>query len=163
MSRPLDPAAKILSLEEVRDRLSPRARGEKTLALANGCFDVLHVGHIRYLEGAKQQADILLTAVNSDRSVTALKGQGRPIQPERDRAEIIAALRCVDYVVIFDEDTVVPVIQAVGPDVHCKGTDYTIDTVPEREAVRACGGRVAIVGDPKDHASSEILKRLRKT
>ena len=131
-----------------------------TIAFANGAFDLLHVGHIRYLEGAKREADRLVVAINSDKSVQLLKGPTRPILPEADRAELVAALRAVDYVVIFDEPTVTPLLELLKPDVHCKGTDYTIETVPERDTVRAYGGRIAIVGDPKDHSTSELLSRL---
>lgn len=137
-----------------------RARG-LTIAFANGGFDLLHVGHIRYLAGAKREADRLVVAVNSDASVRALKGPNRPILPEADRAELVAALRAVDYVVIFDEPTVTPLLELLKPDVHCKGTDYTVDTVPERETVRAYGGKIAIVGDPKDHSTSDLLSRLK--
>ena len=135
------------------------ARG-LTIAFANGGFDLLHVGHIRYLEGAKREADRLIVAINSDASVRGLKGPTRPILPEADRAELVAALRAVDYVVIFDEPTVAPLLELLRPDVHCKGTDYTVDTVPERETVRAYGGRIAIVGDPKDHSTTDLLSRL---
>jgi D-glycero-beta-D-manno-heptose 1-phosphate adenylyltransferase len=137
-----------------------RARG-LTIALANGGFDLLHVGHIRYLEGAKREADRLVVAINSDASVRALKGPSRPVLPESDRAELVAALRAVDYVVIFDEPTVAPLLELLKPDVHCKGTDYTVDTVPERETVRGYGGRIAIVGDPKDHSTTDLLSRLK--
>jgi D-glycero-beta-D-manno-heptose 1-phosphate adenylyltransferase len=140
--------------------LMDRARG-LAIALANGAFDLLHVGHIRYLEGAKREADRLVVAVNSDQSVRELKGPSRPILPEADRAELVAALRAVDYVVIFDEPTVTPLLELLKPDVHCKGTDYTVDTVPERDTVRGYGGRIAIVGDPKDHSTSDLLSRLR--
>lgn len=153
--------AKILSRREAVDRLGRKGRGGRTLALANGCFDLLHVGHVRYLQGARKEADLLLVAINSDASVRRLKGEGRPLQPEEDRAEILASLSAVDFVTIFEEDTVVPLIEALEPDVHCKGTDYTEETVPEREAVLSRGGRIAIVGDPKDHATSEMLRRLR--
>lgn len=139
-----------------------RAAG-RTVALANGCFDLLHVGHIRYLEGARAEADRLVVAINDDESVAALKGPGRPILPVSDRAELVAALRAVDYVVIFSGPTVVPLIEAIRPDVHCKGTDYTVDSVPERETVRSYGGRTAIVGDPKDHSTRDLLKRLGAT
>jgi len=152
--------SKILNRKEVASRLARRNRSGRRLSLANGCFDILHVGHIRYLESAKREADLLLVGINADASVRRLKGEGRPIQCEADRAEVIAALRCVDYVTIFPEDTVIPLIQTVAPDVHCKGTDYTEETVPEADAVRRAGGRVAIVGDPKDHDTSEILARL---
>jgi D-glycero-beta-D-manno-heptose 1-phosphate adenylyltransferase len=132
-----------------------------TIAFANGAFDLLHVGHIRYLEGAKREADRLVVAINSDKSVRGLKGSSRPILPEADRAELVDALRAVDYVVIFDEPTVTPLLELLKPDVHCKGTDYTVDTVPERETVRAYGGRIAIVGDPKDHSTTDLLSRLK--
>jgi len=137
-----------------------RAAG-RTIAFANGCFDLLHVGHIRYLQGAAAEADRLVVAVNDDQSVARLKGPGRPILRAADRAEIVAALRGVDYVVIFSEPTVTPQLQALKPDVHCKGTDYTIQTVPERDAVRAYGGRIAIVGDPKDHSTRDLVERIR--
>ncbi len=154
-------ASKILSRREAAERLARGARrGGETLALANGCFDLLHVGHVRYLQGAKREADLLLVALNADASVRLLKGEGRPIQPERDRLEIIASLACVDYVTLFEELTVAPLIGLLEPDVHCKGTDYTPETVPEREAVLRYGGRIAIVGDPKDHDSSAIIRRL---
>jgi D-glycero-beta-D-manno-heptose 1-phosphate adenylyltransferase len=137
-----------------------RARG-LTLAFANGAFDLLHVGHIRYLEGAKREADRLVVAINSDQSVRGLKGPSRPILADADRAELVAALRAVDYVTIFPEPTVTPLLELLRPDVHCKGTDYTVDTVPERDSVRAYGGRIAIVGDPKDHSTTDLLSRLR--
>jgi rfaE bifunctional protein nucleotidyltransferase chain/domain len=147
-----------------RDALVARAadaRGNgRTIAFANGCFDLLHVGHVRYLEAAAQQADLLVVAINDDDSVRALKGPGRPILDARDRAELVAALRCVDYVVVFPEPTVGPLLEALRPDVHCKGTDYSVDSVPEREIVKAYGGRVAIVGDPKDHSTRDLLARI---
>jgi rfaE bifunctional protein nucleotidyltransferase chain/domain len=129
-------------------------------ALANGAFDLLHVGHVRYLEAAREQADRLIVAVNDDPSIRRLKGPSRPVMPAADRAEIVAALRAVDYVVIFSEPTVAPLLELLRPEVHCKGTDYTEDTVPERDTVRAYGGRIAIVGDPKDHSTTEILKKV---
>ncbi len=137
-----------------------RAEGRR-IAFANGCFDVLHVGHVRYLEGARREADCLVVAVNDDASVRALKGDGRPVLPAADRAELVAALRAVEYVVIFPETTVARLLQLLKPDVHCKGTDYTADSVPERETVRAYGGRVAIVGDPKDHSTRDLFARIR--
>jgi rfaE bifunctional protein nucleotidyltransferase chain/domain len=137
-----------------------RARG-LSHAFANGCFDLLHVGHIRYLEAARREADRLIVAVNADDSVRRLKGDGRPILNEADRAELVAAIRAVDYVVIFGEPTVTPLLTLLKPEVHCKGTDYTVDTVPERETVRAYGGRIAIVGDPKDHSTRDLLARIR--
>ena len=137
-----------------------RAAG-RSVAFANGCFDLLHVGHVRYLQAAAAEADRLVVAINDDRSVSGLKGPGRPILTEADRAEIVAAVRGVDYVVIFSEPTVTPLLLALRPDVHCKGTDYTVDTVPERETVRGYGGRVAIVGDPKDHSTRDLLARIQ--
>lgn len=151
----------ILSRAELIDRVKhDRDRG-LTIAFANGGFDLLHVGHVRYLEGARREADRLVVAINSDASVRGLKGPSRPVLPEADRAELVAALRAVDYVVIFSEPTVASLIETLKPDVHCKGTDYTIDTVPERETVRAYGGRIAIVGDPKDHSTTDLLSRLK--
>ena len=128
--------------------------------MANGCFDVLHVGHVRYLAGARELGDVLVVGVNSDAQVARLKGAGRPILPEMERAEIVAALESVTYVTVFDEPTVEELLLALKPDVHAKGTDYTEDSVPERDVVRSYGGRVAIVGDPKDHSTSAILARL---
>ena len=133
----------------------------RTIAFANGCFDVLHVGHVRYLQGAAAEADRLVVAVNEDASVARLKGPGRPAMPAAERAEIVAALEAVDYVVTFAEDNVERLLQRIKPEVHCKGTDYTVDTVPERSIVKAYGGRTAIVGDPKHHASRDFLKRPR--
>jgi D-glycero-beta-D-manno-heptose 1-phosphate adenylyltransferase len=150
----------IVSRAELAELVN-RDRAQKlTIAFANGAFDLLHVGHIRYLDGAKREADRLVVAVNSDKSVRELKGPTRPILPEADRAELVAAVRAVDYVVIFEEPTVTPLLELLKPDVHCKGTDYTVDTVPERETVRAYGGRIAIVGDPKDHSTTDLLSRL---
>lgn len=143
-------------------QLVTRDRAQKlTIAFANGAFDLLHVGHIRYLEGAKREADRLVVAINSDQSVRGLKGPTRPVLPEADRAELVAALRAVDYVVIFSEPTVAALLEQLKPDVHCKGTDYTIDTVPERDTVRGYGGRIAIVGDPKHHSTTDLLSRLK--
>ena len=137
-----------------------RANG-RTLAFANGCFDVLHVGHVRYLADAKAQADRLIVAVNDDSSVRGLKGPGRPILEAAHRAEILAALESVDYVLLFSDPDVNRLLRLLKPDVHCKGTDYTPDTVPERETVLAYGGRIAIVGDPKDHSTVDLLARIR--
>jgi rfaE bifunctional protein nucleotidyltransferase chain/domain len=136
-----------------------RAAGE-SLTLANGCFDLLHVGHIRYLQAAKALGGKLIVAINSDESVRRLKGPGRPAMPEQERAEIIAALECVDAVVIFDDPDVRPLIRQIKPNVQVKGTDYTRDNVPERDEVVACGGRVEIVGDPKDHSTTELLGKI---
>ena len=135
-------------------------RAGRTVAFANGCFDVLHVGHVRYLEGAGREADRLIVAVNDDDSVRRLKGEGRPIMPAAARAELVAALRAVDYVVIFPDATVERLLRLLQPDVHCKGTDYTPETVPERAIVAAYGGRVAIVGDPKDHSTRGLVARV---
>ena len=146
---------------ELVRRIAEDRRAGRTIAFANGCFDLLHVGHVRYLEGARREADRLVVAVNGDDSVRALKGAGHPVMPEAARAELVAALRAVDYVVVFAEPAVDRLLRLIRPDVHCKGTDYTVDTVPEREVVRAYGGRVAIVGDPKDHSTSRLLARLR--
>jgi rfaE bifunctional protein nucleotidyltransferase chain/domain len=146
--------------QELIDRITADRREGRTIAFANGCFDLLHVGHVRYLQGARAEADRLIVAINSDASTRGLKGEGRPILDERARAELVAALECVDYVVIFDDPTVDRLLNLFQPDVHCKGTDYTAETVPERETVRAYGGRVAIVGDPKDHSTRELLAKL---
>lgn len=147
-----------------RDKLvevvgAERAAGH-TIALANGCFDLLHVGHVRYIQAAAAEADCLVVAVNDDENA-GRKGPGRPILGASDRAELVAALRGVDYVVVFPEPTVTPLLLLLRPDVHCKGTDYTADTVPERETVRSYGGRVVIVGDPKEHSTRDLLSRIR--
>ena len=136
-----------------------RAAGKK-IAFANGCFDLLHVGHVRYLRGAAAEADRLIVAVNDDRSVAGLKGEGRPILPASERAELVAALRGVDYVVVFGDPTVERLLRLLKPDVHCKGTDYTVESVPERAVVAGYGGRTAIVGDAKDHATRDLLRRI---
>jgi rfaE bifunctional protein nucleotidyltransferase chain/domain len=138
---------------------SARASGAR-IVLANGCFDVLHVGHVRYLAGARKLGDILIVGINSDEQVAIQKGPGRPVLPATERAEIIAALESVTYVTIFDEPTVEQLLLALKPDVHAKGTDYTTDSVPERDVVRSYGGQVAIVGDPKDHSTTEIIAKL---
>ena len=136
-----------------------RAAG-RTIAFANGCFDLLHVGHVRYLQAAAREADRLVVAINDDRTAGE-KGPGRPILPAVVRAELVAALRGVSYVTIFPEPTVAPLLLLLRPDVHCKGTDYTVETVPERDTVRSYGGRIAIVGDPKDHSTRDLLARIR--
>ena len=153
--------ARVLSASELIEAIRADRAAGKTVALANGCFDLLHVGHLRYLQGAAEEADRLVVAVNDDDSVRGLKGQDRPVMPATDRAELVAALRGVDYVVLFSGPTVGPLIEALRPDVHCKGTDYAADSVPERDIVRAYGGRIAIVGDPKDHSTRELLRRLQ--
>jgi rfaE bifunctional protein nucleotidyltransferase chain/domain len=151
-----------VSREELVRRIGEERAGGRTVAFANGCFDLLHVGHIRYLESAAEEADILVVAINDDDSVRTLKGEGRPILSASDRAELVAALRCVDYVVIFTEPNVGPLLTALRPDVHCKGTDYTIESVPERDIVAGYGGRTAIVGDPKDHSTRDLLSRIAR-
>lgn len=156
-------AEKILDEAALAARMAADRAAGLTHAFANGCFDLLHVGHVRYLEAAKAEADRLIVAVNADESVTALKGPGRPLMPARERAELLAALSAVDYVVIFPDRTVDRLLQTLEPAVHCKGTDYTPDTVPERDIVRAYGGRTAIVGDPKDHSTRDLLARIRDT
>ncbi len=158
MSKERSITEKILNREQLKQRVAEwRAAGE-SLILANGGFDLLHVGHIRYLHAAKQLGGRLIVAVNSDESMRSLKGQGRPMIPAEERAEIIAALADVDAVVIFSEPDVRRLIHEIRPDIHAKGTDYTVETVPERDEVLAYGGRVAIVGDPKDHSSTEIIR-----
>jgi rfaE bifunctional protein nucleotidyltransferase chain/domain len=153
--------ARILTRTELLEHVTRDRAAGLTHAFANGAFDLLHVGHIRYLEAARREADRLIVAINDDESVRTLKGESRPVLPQNDRAELVAALRAVDYVVIFPEPTVAPLLELLHPDVHCKGTDYTVDTVPERETVRAYGGRIAIVGDPKDHSTSHLFARLK--
>ncbi|MFP5380266.1 MAG: adenylyltransferase/cytidyltransferase family protein [Vicinamibacteria bacterium] len=150
----------VLSRDDLAARVEADRAAGRTVAFANGCFDLLHVGHVRYLEAARREADRLIVAVNDDASVRRLKGESRPVLSAEDRAELVAALAAVDYVVIFPEPTVTPLLERLRPDVHCKGTDYTVDTVPERETVRAYGGRVAIVGDPKDHSTRDLLARI---
>ena len=150
----------VLTLPELVDAVArDRAEGH-TIAFANGCFDVLHVGHVRYLQGSAAEADRLVVALNDDESVRDLKGAGRPVMAGTDRAELVASLRCVDYVVLFSGRTVGALLEAIRPDVHCKGTDYTVDSVPERGVVAAYGGRTAIVGDPKDHSTRDLLARI---
>jgi rfaE bifunctional protein nucleotidyltransferase chain/domain len=151
----------VLSREALVARVREVRQAGRSIAFANGVFDLLHVGHVRYLEAAAQEADVLVVAINDDDSVRALKGEGRPILAAEHRAELVAALRAVDFVVIFPEPTVGPLLLALRPDVHCKGTDYTVDSVPEREVVTSYGGRTAIVGDPKGHSTRDLLARLR--
>jgi len=153
--------APILDRDELIAEIEKRRRSGESIVLANGCFDLLHVGHIRYLAAAKALGDCLVVGVNSDEQARKLKGEGRPAVNETERAEVIAALRFVDLVTIFPEPTVTELIRAIKPNVHAKGTDYTEDNVPEREIVREVGGRVAIVGDPKDHSSTELFSRTR--
>ena len=151
---------KVLSRERLAEAVAADRRAGLTIAFANGCFDLLHAGHVRYLQAAAAEADRLVVAVNDDVAAGA-KGPGRPILTAAVRAELVAALRGVDYVTIFTEPTVTELLLLLRPDVHCKGTDYTADTVPERDTVRSYGGRIAIVGDPKDHSTRDLLARIR--
>ena len=151
----------VVSELELVERVAADHRAGLTVAFANGCFDLLHVGHVRYLRGAAREADRLIVAINSDDSVRALKGINRPVLNEQERAELVAALAGVDYVIVFADATVSRLLLLVKPDVHCKGTDYTVESVPERDTVRSYGGRTAIVGDPKDHSTRDLLAKIR--
>ena len=153
---------KVVSHEELKRRVAEWRRAGEQVVMANGCFDVLHVGHIRYLKAAKELGGKLIVAVNADDSVRGLKGEGRPVMPENERAEILAALEPVDAVVIFPERDVRALLNEIRPDVQAKGTDYNADSVPERDVVTAYGGRVAIVGDPKDHSATSIIEQMRE-
>jgi D-glycero-beta-D-manno-heptose 1-phosphate adenylyltransferase len=153
---------KILTREQLKRRVEKWRRSGEKITLANGCFDVLHVGHVRYLHAAKELGGKLIVAVNSDESTRSLKGDGRPHMPENERAEILSALADVDAVVVFSEPNVRELIREIHPDVQAKGTDYTAESVPEREVVMEFGGRVEIVGDPKDHSASEILRQMEQ-
>ena len=164
MTRTLRPSTeKILSRSEIVQRASEEKKAGRRVVFANGAFDLLHAGHVRYREGARAEGDWLVVAVNSDASVTRAKGAGRPIVPEAERLEIVAALGCVDAAVAFEEDSPAGLLDEIRPDVHAKGTDYTSDSVPERDVVARYGGRTVIVGDPKDHATTEIIERIRKS
>jgi rfaE bifunctional protein nucleotidyltransferase chain/domain len=156
-------SAKLRGLDELAAELGALRAAGTRVVLANGVFDLFHVGHVRYLQGARREGDLLVVAVNGDASVRALKGSGRPFQPAAERAEIVAALECVDRVVVFEDADVVQVLRALRPAVHAKGTDYTADSVPERETTRALGGRTVIVGDPKDHSSTSLLEAIRRS
>jgi len=152
----------VLTRERLLDEVGRARAAGHTVSFANGCFDLLHVGHVRYLEAAAQEADVLVVAINDDDSVRELKGEGRPILAAEHRAELVAALRCVDFVVVFSGPTVGPLLEALRPDVHCKGTDYgSPERVPEFEVVRAYGGRTVLVGDPKDHATTDLIAAVR--
>lgn len=157
----LNAAARVLDRDGIIAKARSARQAGQTIVFANGCFDVLHAGHIRYLQGARELGDVLMVAINADEQVKALKGEGRPILPECERAELVASIEVVDFVTVFAEPTVAQLLRAIEPDVHAKGTDYTEETVPEREVVRSFGGRVAIVGDPKNHSTSEMLKRFK--
>jgi rfaE bifunctional protein nucleotidyltransferase chain/domain len=155
--------SKILSREALLEAAAAQRAKGRSVVFANGAFDLLHAGHVRYLEAARREGDWLAVGVNTDRSVGRQKGSGRPIVPQAERAEIVAALGCVDAVVIFDEDSPATLLAALRPEVHAKGTDYTEDSVPERQVVARYGGRTVIVGDPKEHATTELIERIRKT
>jgi rfaE bifunctional protein nucleotidyltransferase chain/domain len=150
----------LLDREELKRKVAEARESGARIVFANGCFDVLHVGHVRYLEGARRLGEVLIVGINSDEQVAMQKGAGRPVLPATERAEIVASLESVTYVTIFDEPTVTELLLALKPDVHAKGTDYTTDSVPERDVVRSYGGEVAIVGDPKDHSTTAIIARL---
>jgi rfaE bifunctional protein nucleotidyltransferase chain/domain len=152
----------VLSEKDLVETVARDRAAGRSIAFANGCFDLLHVGHVRYLQAAAKEADRLVVAVNDDRSATALKGPGRPIIAAVDRAELVAGLRSVDYVTVFSDPNVERLLELLKPDVHCKGTDYSIDTVPERAVVRAYGGRIAIVGDAKAHSTRDLVARLQR-
>jgi rfaE bifunctional protein nucleotidyltransferase chain/domain len=154
--------APVLSHSNLLEAIAGEREKGRTVAFANGCFDVLHVGHVRYLQDASNVADVLVVAVNSDRSVRVLKGEGRPVMPQDERAEIISAIRGVGYVTIFDEDTPRVLLEILRPDFQCKGTDYAAETVPEAELVQSWGGKVVITGDPKNHSTTEILSKMKQ-
>ena len=153
---------KVCSLNKLPNLVRKLKKDNKKVVFANGCFDVLHVGHIRYLEGAKSLGDILIVGINSDKSELQLKGTGRPVMPEEDRIEIVAALKCVDYVVPFSDLTVENLLRTIKPAIHAKGTDYTAETVPERDIVLSYGGQVAITGDRKDHSTTDIISKIQQ-
>ena len=155
-------AARILERNRLIARVAIARKGGARVVFANGCFDLLHVGHVRYLEAARGLGDLLVVGINGDEQVRRLKGEGRPYVPARERAEVVAALRAVDYVTVFHEPTVTELLLALRPDIHAKGTDYTEESVPERDVVRSFGGRVQIVGDPKDHSSTEMIKAVNR-
>ncbi len=155
-------ASKIVSRRLLAEKLAEHKRRGQRIVFANGCFDILHVGHVRYLEGARREGDILVVGVNADSGVRELKGPGRPVLDEKARAELVAALRAVDYVLLFAEPNVELLLEELRPDVHSKGTDYNVDTVPERATAARLGIRVAIVGDPKNHSTRELLEAIRR-
>ncbi|MDA2935505.1 D-glycero-beta-D-manno-heptose 1-phosphate adenylyltransferase [Acidobacteria bacterium AH-259-D05] len=153
-------SSKIKTLREMGEIVSQHRKSGKTVVFANGCFDLIHVGHVRYLEAARALGDLLVLGLNKDKSVRLLKGPGRPLMNQEERAEILAAMECVDYVVLFDDPTAERILEELKPDIHAKGTDYSRETVPERETVLSYGGSVAIVGDPKDHSTKDFLRRI---
>jgi rfaE bifunctional protein nucleotidyltransferase chain/domain len=152
--------SKVQALQEISTLVSEHQAAGKTVVFANGCFDLLHVGHIRYLEAARALGDLLVLGLNGDKSVRELKGPGRPLMNQEERAEILAALECVDYLLVFDEPTAEKILETLKPDIHAKGTDYTQESVPERETVLSYGGSIAIVGDPKDHSTRDFLRQI---
>jgi D-glycero-beta-D-manno-heptose 1-phosphate adenylyltransferase len=156
----IEPLSKVKRIDELRALVRAAHAQQKRLVFTNGCFDLIHVGHIRYLQDAKAQGDILIVAVNSDASVGRLKGPGRPLQPENDRCEILGSIECVDYIILFDEPTVDGLLLDLKPDIHAKGTDYTRENVPERNTVLSYGGAVAIVGDNKSHSSRDLIREI---
>ncbi len=156
----INPRSKIKTIAQLQEISSQARSAGRKVVMANGCFDLIHVGHVRYLQEAKRLGDILIVAINSDGSVSALKGPGRPLQSEWERAEIIASMECVDYVAVFSTSTVDPLLLEIRPHLHVKGTDYTRESVPERNTVRSYGGQVAIVGDPKDHSTKDLIKSI---
>jgi len=158
--KPIESKSKIKTLDELKTIVRELHASGRTIVFANGCFDLLHVGHVRYLQAARALGDVLILGINGDASVAALKGKGRPLQPEADRAELLASLECVDYVLLFDDPTVNDILKELQPDIHAKGTDYTEENVPERDTVLAYGGRVAIVGDPKDHSTRDLIQLI---
>ncbi len=155
-----DPQSKLKSLNELREAIAAARQDGKTVVFANGCFDLIHVGHIRYLESARSQGDVLIVAINGDDSVSLLKGDGRPLQAASERAEILGSFDCVDYTLVFDSPTVDGILLELQPDIHAKGTDYTHDSIPERETVRSYGGKTAITGDPKSHSSRDMIESI---
>jgi rfaE bifunctional protein nucleotidyltransferase chain/domain len=155
-----NPESKIRKTNELKEIVRRLQAGGKIVVFANGCFDLLHVGHVRYLAGAKSLGDILIVGINGDDGIAALKGDGRPLQGARERMEIVASLACVDYCLVFDSPTVDGILEELKPDIHAKGTDYTEDSVPEKNTVMSYGGRVAIAGDPKDHSSRDLIKTI---
>lgn len=156
----MDPKSKIKNIEEMKAIVRQMRSAGRKIVFANGCFDLLHVGHIRYLQNAKALGDLLILGINGDAGVAALKGNGRPLQCAEDRAEMLASLACVDYVLLFDDPTVDGILKVLQPDIHAKGTDYSVESVPERETVRSYGGKVVIAGDPKDHSTQDLIKTI---
>ncbi len=151
---------KVKALQEITAIVTKHQRAGKKVVFANGCFDLLHVGHVRYLEAARALGDVLVLGLNGDESVRILKGAGRPLMKQEERAEVLSALECVDYLVLFDEVTAHGILEKLQPDIHAKGTDYTRETVPEKDTVLSYGGSIAIVGDPKDHSTQDFLRRI---